>query len=117
MKAHIASRMRTKYEANINSWMITRILEGLLTQVYRKLGAKSHKILLFIDHFAAHSKNITFLSNIIVAFLAANFTSQLQPLDFFNYSHTLNFFFVIPFYLQSVLVHSENCVKDIYSGM
>jgi hypothetical protein len=26
-------------------------------------------------------------------------------------------FFVIPFYLQSVLVHSENCVKDVYSGM
>jgi hypothetical protein len=21
------------------------------------------------------------------------------------------------FYLQSVLVHSENCVKDVYSGM
>jgi hypothetical protein len=26
-------------------------------------------------------------------------------------------FFVIPFYLQSVLVHSANCVKDVYSGM
>jgi hypothetical protein len=30
------------------------------------------------------------------------------------------FFFVIPFYLQSVLVHSANCVKTcihVYSGM
>jgi hypothetical protein len=27
------------------------------------------------------------------------------------------FFFVNPFYLQSVLVHSANCVKDVYSGM
>jgi hypothetical protein len=26
-------------------------------------------------------------------------------------------FFEIPFYLQSVLVHSANCVKDVYSGM
>jgi hypothetical protein len=28
-------------------------------------------------------------------------------------------FFIIPFYLQSVLVlvHSANCVKDVYSGM
>jgi hypothetical protein len=26
-------------------------------------------------------------------------------------------FFVIQFYLQSVPVHSANCVKDVYSGM
>jgi hypothetical protein len=27
------------------------------------------------------------------------------------------FFFVLPFYLQAVLVHSANCVKNVYSGM
>jgi hypothetical protein len=26
-------------------------------------------------------------------------------------------FFIISFYLQSVPVHSANCVKDVYSGM
>jgi hypothetical protein len=26
-------------------------------------------------------------------------------------------FFVIPFYLQSVLVHSANCVENVYNGM
>jgi hypothetical protein len=32
--------------------------------------------------------------------------------------HTNMFtFFVIPFYSQSVPVHSANCVKDVYSGM
>jgi hypothetical protein len=25
--------------------------------------------------------------------------------------------FLFPFYLQSVLVHSATCVKDVYSGM
>jgi hypothetical protein len=32
-------------------------------------------------------------------------------------AHVGNIFFLIPFYLQSVLVHSANCVKDVYSGM
>jgi hypothetical protein len=27
------------------------------------------------------------------------------------------FSFVIPFYLQSVPVHSANCVKNVYSGI
>jgi hypothetical protein len=26
-------------------------------------------------------------------------------------------FFVIPFYLQSVLIHLANCVKNVYNGM
>jgi hypothetical protein len=27
---------------------------------------------------------------------------------------SMNFFFEIPFYLQSVPVHSANCVKDVF---
>jgi hypothetical protein len=32
-------------------------------------------------------------------------------------SSSSSFSFEIPFYLQSVLVHSANYVKDVYSGM
>jgi hypothetical protein len=32
-------------------------------------------------------------------------------------THRKLLFFVLPFCLQSVLVHSANCVKDVYSGM
>jgi hypothetical protein len=37
-------------------------------------------------------------------------------LDRFPKEHC-DFFFVIPFHLQSVLVYSENCVKKVYNGM
>jgi hypothetical protein len=67
--------MPTKYEANTNSWMTTKIYED------RKLDVKNHKILLFIDQCAAQPKNTTFLQNIKVVFLPDNCTSQLQPLD------------------------------------
>jgi hypothetical protein len=75
-------RLPIKYETNTNSWMTTNISEDCLTQLDRKMGAKYHKIFLFIDHCIAHPKNTTFLSNIKVAFQPANCTSQLQPLDF-----------------------------------
>jgi hypothetical protein len=74
-------RMPAKCEANTNSWIITKILEDYLTQLDRKLGAKTHKILLFTEQCAAHLKNTTLLSTIRVAFLPLNCTSQLQPLD------------------------------------
>jgi hypothetical protein len=35
-------RLLTKYRANINSWMTTKIFEDYLTQPDRKLGAQSH---------------------------------------------------------------------------
>jgi hypothetical protein len=34
-----------------------------------------------------------------------------------NVDKVFFFFFVIPFNLQSVPVHSANCVKHVYSGM
>jgi hypothetical protein len=65
-------RLPTTYEANMNSWMTTKIFKDYLTQLDRKLGAKNHKILLFIDQCAAYPKNTTSLSNIKVIFLLAN---------------------------------------------
>jgi hypothetical protein len=43
-----------KYEANTNSWMTTKIFEDYLIKLDRKLGAKSRKIMHFIDQYAAH---------------------------------------------------------------
>jgi hypothetical protein len=57
-------RLPTKYEANINFWMTTKVFEYYFTQLDRKLDAKNCKILLFIDQCATHLKNTTFLSNI-----------------------------------------------------
>jgi hypothetical protein len=74
-------RLHAKYEANTNSWMTTKILEDYLTQLDRKLGAKNHKILLFIDHCVAYRNNTIFLRNIKVVFLPDNCISQLEPLD------------------------------------
>jgi hypothetical protein len=45
------------------------------------MGPKNCKILLFIVQYAARLKNITFLSNIKVAFHPTYCSSQLQPLD------------------------------------
>jgi hypothetical protein len=52
-------RLPTKYEDNTNSWMTTKMFEDFLTELDRKLGAENRKILLFIDHYAAHPKNNT----------------------------------------------------------
>jgi hypothetical protein len=41
-------KLPTKYEANTNSWMTTKISEYYLPQLVRKLGAKNSKILMLI---------------------------------------------------------------------
>jgi hypothetical protein len=78
----------TKYEANTNSWMTTEIFKDCLIQLDRKLGAKSRKILLFIDQFPAHLKNMTFLCNNKVVFLPAKCTGQLQALSMHSSAST-----------------------------
>lgn len=45
------------------------------------MSTKNTKILIFIDQYTAHLKNMTFLSNITVMSTPANPTSQLQILD------------------------------------
>jgi hypothetical protein len=65
----------TKYKANTNSWMTTKVREDYLKQMNRKLGVRNCKILLYIDQCAdqckaifcnyidqcaVHPKNITF---------------------------------------------------------
>jgi len=44
-------------------------------------GAKTQKILLFMDQCVAHQRDTTALKNIKVIFLTPNCTSHLQPLD------------------------------------
>jgi hypothetical protein len=61
--------------------MTTKIFEDYLTQLDRKLGVESLKIMLFIGQCAGHLKNTIILSNIKVIFLPANCISQLQPLS------------------------------------
>jgi hypothetical protein len=73
-------RLPSKYETNVSSWVTTKLLEDYLTQLDRKLGAYSHRNLLFVDECAAHSQNMTFLSNVRVVFLPSYCISQLQPL-------------------------------------
>jgi hypothetical protein len=46
----------------------------------QKTGCKNHKNL-YINHYAAHPKNLTFLRNIKIVFFPANCISQLQHLD------------------------------------
>jgi hypothetical protein len=53
--------------------MGTKIFEDYFTQLDRQPGAKSRTILLFIDQYATHPKNNTFLPS--------NCTNQLQPFD------------------------------------
>jgi hypothetical protein len=36
---------------------------------------------------------------------------NVQPKEAFNVG-VREFFFVVPFYLQSILVHSANCIKE-----
>lgn len=45
------------------------------------MAAKNQKILLFVDHCAAHSKDTSKLRNLHMEFLPASATSVLQPMD------------------------------------
>jgi hypothetical protein len=47
----------------------------------RRMASKSRKILLFLDHCPAHSKDVRNLKNVQVKFFPANTTSVLQPMD------------------------------------
>jgi len=51
-----------------------------LEKLDARMGKEKRKILLFMDHCAAHPPDIK-LKNIEVAFFPANCTSKLQPLD------------------------------------
>jgi len=69
------------YNASTNSWITSRICALYLIQLDKeKWVLKIKRILPFIDHCAADSKN-TFLRTIKAVFFPGNCTSQLRPLD------------------------------------
>jgi hypothetical protein len=53
-----------KYDASTNSWTTTVIFEDCLKEADTKIDAKSTKSVLFIDQYAAHSKDTTLLKQI-----------------------------------------------------
>jgi hypothetical protein len=69
-------RLPTKYGANTYSWMTIKISEDYLLHLDRKLGAKNHKIFVFVGQCTAHPKNTTFLSSIRSALLSINSISH-----------------------------------------
>lgn len=71
-------KLPTKYDANINSEIITMTSEDYGTQLGWKVSAQIQKILLFTGQCAAHSKNTTFLTNRSILFFPANCISQSQ---------------------------------------
>ena len=68
------------YRSNKNSWMTAAIFTEWLNIINKHFSHQNRKIILFIDNFSGHEKNIE-LSNIKVVFFPANTTSKLQPLD------------------------------------
>jgi len=60
--------------------MIPTMYENHFAQLDGTVIADNLKILLFIDEYPAHSKNM-FFAFIQVMFLSHNCTRQLQPLD------------------------------------
>jgi hypothetical protein len=56
-------KLPTKYTASSNSWMTSATFEECLVQLDLQIGAKHRKILLFIDHCAAHPRDNTALKN------------------------------------------------------
>jgi hypothetical protein len=71
----------SKYIANTSSWMSSATFEEFLVQLNHQIGAKSRKILLFVDQCAAHPGVTTALKNTKVIFFCPNCTSHLQPKD------------------------------------
>jgi hypothetical protein len=61
--------------------MTSEIFQEFLVSLDRRMASKSRKILLFLDHCPAHSKDARNLKNVQVKFFPANTSSVLQPMD------------------------------------
>ncbi|XP_072142102.1 tigger transposable element-derived protein 4-like [Dermacentor andersoni] len=67
------------YESNKKAWMTAEIFKSWKTKLDRKFASSNHKVFL-VDHCSAHV-NVPALSAIRLAFLPANTTAVLQPMD------------------------------------
>ncbi|XP_072140431.1 tigger transposable element-derived protein 4-like, partial [Dermacentor andersoni] len=68
------------YESNKKAWMTLKIFKSWITKLDRKFASSNHKVLFLVDHCSAHV-NVPALSAIRLAFVPANTTAVLQPMD------------------------------------
>jgi centromere protein B len=63
-----------KYRHKKMAWMTCTLFEEFLQTLIAKMAAKNRNILLFIDNYAAHPKNVAHLSKVYVEILPPNMT-------------------------------------------
>ncbi|XP_072145376.1 tigger transposable element-derived protein 4-like [Dermacentor andersoni] len=68
------------YESNKKAWMTNEIFKSWITKLDRKFASSNRKVLFLVDHCSAHV-NVPALSAIRLAFVPANTTAVLQPMD------------------------------------
>ena len=70
------------YFSNPKSWMISDVMQAVLTRFNRKLLLEWRKVVLILENATCHPKSIIdSFSKIKIIFLSKNSTSRLQPLD------------------------------------
>ncbi|XP_054087836.1 tigger transposable element-derived protein 4-like [Zeugodacus cucurbitae] len=69
------------YEFNKKAWSSEIYTKWILKQ-YKKFGKQDRKVLLFVDNYTAHPRDVkNKLKNIQLAYFPPNMTSLLQPMD------------------------------------
>jgi hypothetical protein len=74
-------KLSTKYHANGKAWMTTESFCSFLHSLDMQMGVQKRQMILFVDNYAVHPKDTSFLRNVKVKQYPANCTSKLQPLD------------------------------------
>ncbi|XP_049315732.1 tigger transposable element-derived protein 4-like [Bactrocera dorsalis] len=70
------------YEFNKKAWMTNEIFTKWILKLDKKFGNQDRKVLLFVDNFTAHPRDVKDkLKNIQLAYFPPNMTSLLQPMD------------------------------------
>ncbi|XP_072142055.1 tigger transposable element-derived protein 4-like [Dermacentor andersoni] len=75
-----AKTLPVDYEANKKAWMTAEIFKSWISKLDRKFASSNCKVLFLVDDCSAHV-NVPALSAIRLAFLPANTTAVLQPMD------------------------------------